>query len=115
MINSLLGPAIKIALGIIFIYFVLSFVCSSINELFAALFRLRAENLVSGLVRLIGEDLTRKLLDHPLIQKSKQKPESDKSNKPTPMPPAPTYIAPGSFALAMFDLFAPVQDGPLTV
>ena len=68
--------ALEVVIGLVFLYFILSLVCSAINEFIASMFRWRAqllregiENLLSGTDdRRAGERLARQLYDHPLIQ-----------------------------------------------
>src|SRR6478672_6421671 len=49
-------PAIDVALGLAFLFFLLSLVCSSINEAISAFFKLRARNLERGIRSLLDED-----------------------------------------------------------
>jgi len=47
---------LDVSIGLIMMYFVLSLVCTTINEFIAQLLRLRARTLSSGLVRLIDDN-----------------------------------------------------------
>ena len=68
--------ALEVALGLVFLYFVLSLICSAINEFIASMLRWRAaflregiENLLSGTDdRAQGRALARQIYTHPLIQ-----------------------------------------------
>lgn len=71
------STALDVAIGLVFVFFVLSIVCSAINELIAAGLHWRAkmlgsgiENLLSGtpLISAEGRALTRAVHEHPLIQ-----------------------------------------------
>ncbi len=95
--------ALDIALGLIFVYLLLSLICTAANELIAGLFKLRARNLVQAVNNLLcgakGPDLGGKFFEHPLI-KSLYKGRS-----------RPSYIEPPTFALAVLDLVAPGSIG----
>jgi len=66
-------PALDVAFGLIFVYFVLAIVCSGLNEAMASLARWRAQDLERGLWELMqdpkqGSAALEKLKSHPLIQ-----------------------------------------------
>jgi hypothetical protein len=62
------APAFDVALGLVFVYLVLSFVCTAVNETVASLFAWRADTLREGIANLLGSDEERKkLYDHPLV------------------------------------------------
>lgn len=69
-----MGPALDVAIGLVFLYAVLALVCSSLNETLATLVGLRARFLQAGLVNLLGGQLKggietlKTLLDSPLLQ-----------------------------------------------
>ena len=51
------NAALDVLIGLFFLYFLLSLVCSAINEAIAAVFRLRSQYLEKGLRRLLeGQD-----------------------------------------------------------
>ena len=65
-------PALDVALGLIFLYFILALVCSGLNEAIASWFRWRAQDLERGLWELLqdptqGDAALKKLMQHPLI------------------------------------------------
>ena len=64
--------AIDVGLGLMFIYLVLSLVCTGINEFLAGIFQRRRRNLVKGLKFILTHDdhsnLVRDFKAHPLIQ-----------------------------------------------
>ncbi|MFN8635518.1 MAG: hypothetical protein U0893_16855 [Chloroflexota bacterium] len=56
------------AIGLFFVYLVLSMICSSINELLASLLKWRSQNLEASLAQLIQDpEARKKLFSHPLI------------------------------------------------
>jgi hypothetical protein len=68
---------LEVAVGLIFVFFVLSLICSSINEFVASALRWRAETLREGVENLLsgtpavtaeGARLARAVHEHPLIQ-----------------------------------------------
>jgi hypothetical protein len=66
-------PALDVALGLFFVYFVLSLTCSGINEAVAAWLRWRAQDLERGIWELLqdpakGSAALERLKAHPLIQ-----------------------------------------------
>ena len=96
------------AIGIIFIYLLVSLVISAINELIAAMLKSRAENLSQGIQALLQDPAqvgwVARLYQHPLIQ-SLSPPNSK-----------PSYIPSRTFALALLDLIAPATaDGARTL
>jgi hypothetical protein len=94
---------IDIGLGLVFVYFVLSVICSGVNEMIAGFLRLRAANLVQGIENMLKDqgipNLEKAFYDHPLI-KSLYKKED-----------LPSYIPSKTFALALIDLIAPAKAG----
>lgn len=69
-------PALDVAIGLIFVFFILAVVCSGINEAFASAFRWRAQDLERGLWELLRDPDARenatealeKMKAHPLIR-----------------------------------------------
>jgi hypothetical protein len=68
--------ALDVAIGLVFLYFILSLICSAINEFLASMLHWRAtmlregvENLCSGTDdRAKGEALAKQVYEHPLVQ-----------------------------------------------
>lgn len=95
------GPAIEIAIGLAFVFFVLSLIVSELTELVSGVLRLRASNLEQGLKGMLGDpDLVKDLLDHPLV-----KSDLRTNKKPWQREQKPSYIAPENFAMVLRDLF----------
>jgi hypothetical protein len=92
---------LDVAIGIIFIYLLVSLVISAINELIAAKLKSRATNLSQGIQALLQDPSqagwVAKLYQHPLIQ-SLSPPNSK-----------PSYIPSRTFALALLDLVTPAN------
>jgi hypothetical protein len=57
-----------VAIGLILIYFLLSLLCSGLNELMEAFLRRRSKYLEEAVVDLVGLDLKRQLYNHPLLE-----------------------------------------------
>jgi cell fate (sporulation/competence/biofilm development) regulator YmcA (YheA/YmcA/DUF963 family) len=99
---------LDIALGLIFVYLLLSIICTAVNELIAGWLNLRAKNLSQGIDNLLKdkgvENLEKNFYEHPLI-KSLYKQDSK-----------PSYISPRTFALAFLDLIAEAKtEGSLSI
>src|SRR4051812_33709511 len=101
------GSAIlDVAAGLIFIYFVMSIVCTQINEMLSSVFMWRAQDLEKGIRAMLEHApiegrtrLDKDLLAHPLI---------------TALGKKPSYIPSRTFALALLDNFAPEAGQPKT-
>jgi len=66
-------PALDVALGLIFVYFILAIVCSGVNEAIASFGRWRAQDLERGLWELLqdptqGAAALERLKSHPLVE-----------------------------------------------
>lgn len=92
---------IDVSLGLIFVYLLLSIICTAANELIASLFKLRAKTLATGINNLLKDkgvpNLESKFYNHPLI-KSLYKQNAK-----------PSYVPSPTFALALLNLIAPVN------
>ncbi|HYP39118.1 MAG TPA: hypothetical protein VEX13_02060 [Chloroflexia bacterium] len=124
--NGLFGStALEVALGLIFIYFLLSLICSSINEFLAGLLKWRARDLEMGIMNLLKDpSIATSVLSHPLVQSvSSGKSEAvlvralagiTSGRVRKDFATKPSYIPKSSFALALLDTIAPLVDGPIT-
>lgn len=100
---------LDVAIGMIFIYLLLSLICSAINELIEALFKFRASELEKGIRELLNDKggtggIVEKLYNHSIIAglyNGKYKPKSRN---------LPSYIPAGNFAIALMDLISPATD-----
>src|SRR4051794_22990811 len=109
------SPAIDVALGLIFVFFLLSVICSTVNELLAAAMSWRAKFLEEGLrSMLVGtqdkagettgqvEALLEEMARHPLI-----------AGKVSGVSKVrfPSYLNSKTFALTFLDTVAPPEPG----
>ena len=95
---------LDVAIGIAFVYLLLSLICTAINEWIASLLNLRGTNLEKGIRSLFsdgkflgGEDIAKVLYSHGLI-KSMYRDET-----------LPSYIPSRTFCLALLDVLAPAD------
>lgn len=111
---GLFGSGIlEVAIGLFFVYFLLSTIASSINELIASALKLRANNLEFALGNMINDPaLLRQIVEHPLIRSIGQNASEvrGQSLEPSKGPPTrpvlegkPSYIPSRTFALAVLD------------
>jgi hypothetical protein len=108
---------LDVIIGLIFVYLLLSIMCTAANEWVAALGKRRAKTLVRGLEQLLnnqlltedprpGEKTPKPLVDafreHPLIKTM--------FNGERP----PTYLSPRSFSTSLTDILTTEHGGPVT-
>ena len=98
--------ALEIAISLALLYLLLSLMCSVLNEWVAGMLNMRATNLWDGVRNLLydseGTGLARQLYDHALVK------NLGRSGK------LPSYIPSRTFAMALFDLVAPVNGSVTT-
>jgi hypothetical protein len=91
------------AIGLIFVYLLVSLIITAANELLAAFFRWRANNLFLGIRELLQDQgatgLAARFYDHPLVQGLAAKGKK------------PSYIPSRTFALTLLDLVSPATSG----
>jgi hypothetical protein len=103
---------LDLAIGLIFVYLLLSLVCSAFKEGIESWLKWRAVNLERGLKELLkdptGEGLTKQLLDHPLLSclyQGKYDPSATRGPwKCFFGTRLPSYIPATSFATALLDI-----------
>ena len=108
------SDTLEIAIGLIFVYLVLSLICSAINELIEGLLNARAANLERGLADPAGTGLVKAIYEHPLIHglfKGTYDPAKTKKGMWTRRK-LPSYLPPRNFALALMDAVLPAT--PMT-
>jgi hypothetical protein len=101
-VPDLASQVLEVVIAVAFVYFVLSLVASAITEAVAAILRLRARTLESGLRELIADrEKAEALFDQPLVS------QMTKGKKRR----TPSYLSPRNFALALIDTIAPPPAG----
>ena len=109
---------IDVALGLIFIYLLLSLVCSAINEMIEARLKMRAKDLERGLRELLndreGKGLVKDLYSHPLVLGLYPGKYGDAHSTTARLPRIgtnlPSYIPRRNFSLALMDVIMPAGD-----
>lgn len=109
-----IGTAIGVPIGLIFIYFVLSLICTSVNEAIAGVLRLRARVLFSELDRILDDERVREAFwNSGLVRSlSRKRAEGDGGSAAS----APSYIASDAFAVALIQALrnaGPETDNPM--
>ena len=99
------SATLEVILGMIFIFLLLSVICSTINEWIASSLNLRAKTMQSGIRRLLedpdGKYLAKQFYDHPLIK------GLSRDNQKV----LPSYIPAETFTTVLMDLLAPQEFG----
>lgn len=92
---------LDIGLGLVFMYLLLSLICTALSEMAAAALSLRAKTLKSGLEKMLttpdGQALYRDVMGHPLI----------KSAYAMAGRHGPSYLSAHTFTVALLDRIAP--------
>lgn len=98
--------ALEIGISLSLVYLLLGLMCSVLNEWMAGILNMRAKNLWEGVQNLLydseGTGLAKQLYDHALVK------NLGKAGT------LPSYVPSRNFALALFDLVAPVHDSTTT-
>ena len=96
------NAALDAAIGLAFVFFAMSLVCSAITEGIAAAFKLRARDLERGVRNLLDDDKTRTeaFFGDPRVAALWRRKEGGGGRKPS-------YLPPRVFALAFLDTLAP--------
>lgn len=91
-------PVLDVAIGISFVYLLLSLICTTVNEMIAGGRKTRAKFLDKGITRLLGgdEEFKKLFYKHPMIRSLA---ESDNAI-------CPAYIPADKFATALLDLIS---------
>ena len=86
-------PILEVAIGLSFIYLLLSLICTTVNETIATLTRRRSKVLEKAITNIIGDPkLKNELYSHPVIKSLSE------GRKP------PSYIPAPKFAVALMDI-----------
>jgi hypothetical protein len=97
---------VGVVIGLILIYFLLSLLCSGLNELMEAFLRRRAKFLEGAVVDLVGLSLKRQLYDHPLLETlypQRGMPEGEEAVERKDRR-TPSYIPPKVFSQALLTI-----------
>ncbi len=98
---------LEVGIGVVFVYLVLSLICSVINEQVIARFlALRAKTLEDGIKTMLNDVLAKKLYNHELIQGLSMRGRFDKLRR---RDSKPSYISSDLFAMAMQDIVTSYQ------
>ncbi len=95
------NPMLDVAIGLIFMYLLLSIMVTVLQEFVASTLKLRNRNLQRAVVELVGHENKRRFFAHPLIFPLFQ---GGLDEAGTPKGGGPAYIPKRSFALAVLDL-----------
>ena len=110
--------ALDLAIGLAFIFLLLSLLASTIQEFIAAFFGLRARTLQEGLRNMLAqdEDVVAAFYGHPLIDALYRGEVKKKDLKQGPLrrTKGPSYVSPRAFATFVLDAIAP-SEGQLNV
>ena len=94
---------LEVALGVTFVYLLLSLICTALNEAIASLLEKRGANLFEGIKNLLNDPkftgLAQQLYNHGLISSISR--HASNPNEPTRRP---SYMSPQNFSLALLDI-----------
>lgn len=101
---------LDVAIGIVFVYLLLSLVCSAVNEAIASFINQRGKNLFEGIKNLLNDphftQLAQQLYTHGLVAGiSRDAADPQKPNR------LPSYMPPKTFALALLDILGSLGVG----
>lgn len=92
------STVIDVAIGLVFVYLLLSFIVTAIQEVIETAVKLRAAHLAKGVHKLLGSDKAKEFFDHPLIEEISPDKWFGKGTR------KPSYIASHTFATALLDI-----------
>jgi len=94
------NPMLDVAIGLAFLYVILSVMITALQEYIAAILKLRSKTLAKGIEELVGSESGEAFFRHPLIFPLFEGGLKDGK----PIKGGPSYIPARNFALAVFDL-----------
>ncbi len=113
---------LDVAIGIVFVFLLLSLICTALNEWIESKLKLRAVDLEQGIRELLndpkGNTIVQKLYDHPLVSslfrttynpadiRIKKRSKDTRYSRGSDLP---SYIPSKNFALALMDVLLPAQ------
>jgi hypothetical protein len=100
----MLGSSVlEVAIGVIFVYLLLSLICTALNEGISSVINKRGKNLFEGVKNLLNDPeftgLAQELYHHGLVDGLSQ--NASKPGEPTRLP---SYMHSGTFSLALLDI-----------
>lgn len=102
------SDTLDVAVGLIFLFLLLSLVCSSIKEALETVLKYRARFLYEGLIEMLGDanrtDMVAAFYSHPIINAL-----FHGEYNPKDIGNLPSYIPARAFSLALLDLIHPAQ------
>ena len=104
------SSVIDTAIGLVFVFLLVSMIVSICNEIISAALLSRAKWLRIGIDRLIGSEWAQKLYAHPLIEGTSL--DAEPAKAPGMRGTGPSYIASRSFANVLLDLVH-ADDNPV--
>lgn len=115
------SDVLEVAIGLIFVYLLLSVICSAVNETIEAWLKKRGADLERGMRELLhepeGAGYVQKLYNHPLVYglfKGNYTPRLIKKGCYPSRSNLPSYIPSGNFALALMDVVLPATSDALS-
>jgi len=99
---------LDVAIGLVFVYLMVSFVCSAAAEVVELIWKERPRTLHDGIVELIGSDFVQKFYEHPLVTALYQNDYKSRARS------LPSYIPARNFALAVLGLIGAPNAGQAT-
>jgi hypothetical protein len=115
-VAGLFGSAIlEVAIGLLFLYFVLSMICSGVVELLASWLKWRSRNLEFALGNLLTDtDLLKMVINDPLIRAMGQSSSDQRGQERAALrlEGNPSYIGSSTFALAVLHTLATTGEAP---
>jgi hypothetical protein len=101
------SPALEVAIGLAFVFFLLSTLVSAITEGIAWLTRQRSMQLEQGIKGLLGDnDLAREVLGHALVRSDVRRPAKARAKGARRNERRPSYVSARNFSLALIDTLA---------
>lgn len=105
---------LEVAIGLVFIYLLLSLVCTAASEFISRIFAMRSNNMEKGIRNLLNNgnkgDLASDFYKHPLIKSLSRQGFIDKNI--LRRDGKPSYISSRMFAIVLFDLISPGNNKP---
>jgi hypothetical protein len=93
---------VEVGIGLVFIYFLISVICTNVNDLISRLVGWRSKDLEAGIRSMLGDpELMDKVWNHSLVRGM-----AGKQGK------APTHIPSNTFAVVLFDAMVPELGQP---